>query len=203
MLRVLSSREGRAAPQNLWSSEAARTSRRRIAVLMASMSIARCAVSLVASLLATTVVACGGSGSGVLTDSTTQQTVGLRPPPWDVKTECPKQIAILDRPNCRLISRRQRLVSCPAGTVGHDVRAAGISCKDVYALLSPLGGSAGFGVFNRARQQLARPAVATYSPPFEIRATGWTCWADFMLDRSYGEQFVCWRGRAVLTFKFS
>ena len=126
-----------------------------------------------------------------------------RPPAWTAKTECPEEIAILDRPSCRLISQRQRLVRCPVGTVGHDVRAAGISCRDVAELLSPLGGSAGFGVWNKARQKLTRPAVATYSPPFEIRDTGWTCWADFVPERSYGVQYVCWRHRAVLTFKFS
>jgi hypothetical protein len=120
-----------------------------------------------------------------------------------VKTACPEDIRILDRPSCKLISRSAQLTPCPGSTVGHSVRVSGLSCSEAFGLLSPLGGAADFATYKHSQQKLARPAVATYSPPFQIRDTGWTCWADFATNRSYGIQFVCWRGADVLTFRFS
>jgi len=141
--------------------------------------------------------AAAGLGSPALAE------VSQRPPAWAVKTACPKEIRIRPQPSCKLISRRVTFTDCRAATVGHDVRVSGVSCREAYGLLSPLGGAAGFGSYNRSRQKLTRPAVAIYSAPFEVRDTGWTCWADFDTDRSYAIQYVCWRGSDVLTFRFS
>jgi hypothetical protein len=163
-------------------------------------------VATLVALLALTFEACdddeGASQAGEAPSVERPETSPTRPPDWDIKVACPEEIRIVDRPTCRLIAGRVKFTDCHRPPVAHDVRVSGISCRDAFDLLLPLGHETIFGRYKESRQGLYRPAVATYTQPFKIRSTGWTCWGDFDLHRSYAIQYVCWRGRDVLTFRF-
>jgi hypothetical protein len=76
---------------------------------------------------------------------------------------------------------------------------AGISCRLGAQLILPLGHE--FGDYEDRRQDLYRPSVVVYKP-FDSRPTDWTCWSIFDPVRPV-VQHVCWRGAAVVTWRFS
>ncbi len=124
-----------------------------------------------------------------------------RLPEWNVKTACPSSISIRGGPTCKLVTGKVKLRSCDSvrHPGGSAVMVSGISCRAGAKLILPLVHP--FSNYKERRQALYRPSVVVYEP-FESRPTGWTCWASFDPARPV-VQHVCWRGKAVVTWRFS
>jgi len=142
----------------------------------------------------------GGAGCG---DGNNPSKEAARPPErtrvaWDVKTTCPRSIAITEGKTCKLASGAKELRQCPAHPGGSSIRVSGIACRVGRKLVLPLGHQ--FSNYAEPSQALFQPSVVDPTSG-KSSSTGWTCWTGF--DPGTSIQYVCWRGSAVLTWRFS